>query len=271
MAEHDLPAKAGGEASADDIARAAESADEPSLNPAEAGADALTQTMAQARESGLPAANPTRWRRIEALAQRSARHTGATRQLLDARLHALLAELAAAAPALGTPGNAAPADAPPPQATTAEANAAAEPAARPLRALLAQLQGAASEAIPHQPAPGTDATPPAVARGAPRDLKVVQEHRAAWTQLRAEQRVAEAQTALPDQAGPLNSQLLLHRALALMRETAPGYLRHFMAQAEALMWLEQALEPPAAPPKATPRGKPNKTPSRGPRDGKSPR
>ena len=247
MAEHDLPAKAGGEASADDIARAAESADEPSLNPAEAGADALTQTMAQARESGLPAANPTRWRRIEALAQRSARHTGATRQLLDARLHALLAELAAAAPALGTPGNAAPADAPPPQATTAEANAAAEPA------------------------PGTDATPPAVARGAPRDLKVVQEHRAAWTQLRAEQRVAEAQTALPDQAGPLNSQLLLHRALALMRETAPGYLRHFMAQAEALMWLEQALEPPAAPPKATPRGKPNKTPSRGPRDGKSPR
>ena len=86
-----------------------------------------------------------------------------------------------------------------------------------------------------------------------------------------EQRVAEAQTALPDQAGPLNSQLLLHRALALMRETAPGYLRHFMAQAEALMWLEQALEPPAAPPKATPRGKPNKTPSRGPRDGKSPR
>ena len=65
MAEHDLPAKAGGEASADDIARAAESADEPSLNPAEAGADALTQTMAQARESGLPAANPTRWRRID--------------------------------------------------------------------------------------------------------------------------------------------------------------------------------------------------------------
>lgn len=198
----------------------------------DAHADATPALLASARARGLPAADPMRWRRIEALAQRLAGHQGATRRLLEARLQTLLTELAAVAEHPG------PAPATPPAETS------------PLRALLAQLQAAAPEAQRQ------DAAPEAAA---PRDLKVVQQHRAAWTRLRAEQRVAQAQTALPDQAGPLNSQLLLHRALTLMRETAPGYLQHFMAQAEALMWLEQAQAAPAA---AAPRGKATKVPTR---------
>ena len=71
--------------------------------------------------------------------------------------------------------------------------------------------------------------------------------------------VAQSHSALPKQAGPLNSQLLLHRALTLMRETSPGYLQHFMSQAEALMWLERSQAKPVPKPKvparkpATPR------------------
>ena len=189
------------------------------LPPGDAAADAL----AHARAQGLPAADPMRWRRIQALAERLAAHQGATRCLLQARLQTLLDE-AAAAPVPANPG--APAD-------------RAKPG--PLGALLAQWPGAAAD----EPAPA----------GAPRDLRdlrVVAQHRAAWAQLRAEQRMAQAHTALPEQAGPLNSQLLLHRALTLMRQTAPGYLRHFMAQAEALMWLERSQAAPATPARAAP-------------------
>ena len=199
----------------------------------DAPADAAPALLASARARGLPAADPMRWRRIEALARRLAGHQGATRGLLEARLQTLLAELAAVAERPG----------PAPAAPAAEAS--------PLRALLAPLQAA--------PPPEAAAADPGATPAAPRDLKVVQQHRAAWTRLRAEQRVAQSQTALPDQAGPLNSQLLLHRALTLMRETAPGYLQHFMAQAEALMWLEQAQAAPAA---AAPRGKATKAPTR---------
>ena len=198
----------------------------------------LQAALNAARAAGGPVADPTRWQRIEALARRADAHQGATRQLLDARLQALLAELAPSA-------DVAPAPVPAP----------AQDAAGDIpRALRAQLE-------PTQDDAATQAASAPDASAAPRDLKVVHQHRAAWTQLRAEQRVAQSQTALPDQAGPLNSQLLLHRALTLMRETAPGYLQHFMGQAEALMWLERALAAPAPAAKPAPRGKPVKAPA----------
>ncbi|MFD1712558.1 DUF2894 domain-containing protein [Ottowia flava] len=192
----------------------------------------LRAALDAARAAGGPSADPARWQRIEALARRAEAHHGAMRQLLDARLQALLA---GAKPPVDAGGEAA-------------VNAAlpASPV-QTLRALRAHLEPVRPDA--------------AEASAAPRDLKVVQTHRAAWTQLRAEQRVAQSQTALPDQAGPLNSQLLLHRALTLMRETAPGYLQHFMGQAEALMWLERALAAPPPAAKSAPRGKPVKAPA----------
>ena len=212
--------------------------------PADSGADpalddsALNAALAHARAQGWPARDPVRWRRIDALAQRAAHHGGATRQLLDGRLQALLDEsgqaIGAQAEALTTPAE----------------SPGAQRQARPLRSLLAQLQG--TDAAGEASANNTGASSPA------RDLKVVHQHRAAWTQLRSEQRVAQSQTALPDQAGPLNSQLLLHRALTLMRETAPGYLQHLMGQADALMWLEQAQAAPAPESKAA-----AKAPARG--------
>ena len=182
----------------------------------------LQAMLDAARAAGGTATDPTRWQRLEALARRAEAHHGATRALLAARLQALLAQLAQPA---ADPGNT-------PAAVTAPRPSPAE-ALRALRTPLESVRSDASDTA----AP----TRSAGASAAPRDLKTVQQHRAAWTQLRAEQRVAQAHTALPDQAGPLNSQLLLHRALTLMRETAPGYLQHFMGQAEALMWLEISI------------------------------
>jgi hypothetical protein len=208
--------------------------------PPPAAPAAPPDALQAARDRGLPAADPARWRRIEALARRAASHTGATRQLLDARLQALLA-----APASTT------------RAPHPPRPSAAHPG--PLGSLLAALQGPAS-GPPGQP--GEQGGQP------PGELKVVQQHRAAWAQLRADQRVAQTQRALPDQAGPLNSQRLLHRALAQMRETSPAYLQHLMAQAEALMWLERAAAAPAAearsaPARAPARGRTASRPRRG--------
>ena len=239
----------------------------PTSPPAPAPADQPYPLLAQARAQDLPTRDPVRWRRIDALAQRAAQHSGATRQLLDARLQALIAEAAAAA----APATAAPRGS---TAGTAPAPDAAAPTPT-LSTLLARLQevgmaaGAGSAAAEgDERAAATSATAPIAAGTSrpPRDLNIVQQHRGAWTQLRAEQRVAQSQTALPDQAGPLNSQLLLHRALTLMRETSPGYLQHLMGQAEALMWLEQALAAPSADAKAASRAKATaKSPKAAPR------
>ncbi|MDO5289618.1 MAG: DUF2894 domain-containing protein [Pseudomonadota bacterium] len=227
----------------------------------------LQAALDLAQTSGQAHAHPAFWRRIHTLAERTrAQPEGPVRQLLHARLHSLLAalppapELApAAAPA------AAPALSPAP---VSDRLLGPQPAASALRPLLDALQAAlsarpsAAMAASGSPLPtgaaladaagAADtayALPDTAHIGGPLlpELHAVARHRATWARLRAEQRLAQTQTALPAQAGPMNSQRLLHGALALMRDTAPAYLSHLMTQAEALMWLEQALAPAAAP------------------------
>jgi len=43
----------------------------------------------------------------------------------------------------------------------------------------------------------------------------------------------------PENAGPLNSHMLVLRSLATMRELSPEYLRRFLSHAETLLWLDQ--------------------------------
>ena len=53
---------------------------------------------------------------------------------------------------------------------------------------------------------------------------------------------AQSRAALPENAGPLNSQHLVHRALVLMRELSPEYLEHFVGYIDALQWMAQVNE-----------------------------
>lgn len=74
-----------------------------------------------------------------------------------------------------------------------------------------------------------------------------------WNQLHADTRLRITLQQAPAEGGPLNSAVLVHRMLTLMQQTSPGYLRHFVAYADALSWLEQmqqsgALADPAASP-----------------------
>lgn len=93
---------------------------------------------------------------------------------------------------------------------------------------------------------------PGTAAGRP-ELRSAQAFRETWSRLCAEDEVVQAVQRGPENAGPLNSHMLVLRTLGLMRELSPDYLRRFMAHTDTLLWLEQSsaqLKQPAGKPKA---------------------
>jgi Protein of unknown function (DUF2894) len=72
------------------------------------------------------------------------------------------------------------------------------------------------------------------------ELRSAQRFRETWERLGAEEAVVKATHRAPENAGPLNSHMLVLRTLGLMRELSPHYLRRFLSHTETLLWLEQA-------------------------------
>jgi hypothetical protein len=173
------------------------------------------------------AADPLRAHFVQALARRAATRQGSELALLQARLAALQAQpqpAAVAAAAAGAPRRPA-------------------PGPGPLAALLQGLR-------PPAPVAG-----PRAAGGAAAEPDMLQFFRSTWARLDAERRLNASLAEAPDNPGPLNSEHLVHQALQLMRSAAPDYLRHFMAQVDALVWLEDALADSAAAAKPVPKPK----------------
>ncbi|UGB36839.1 DUF2894 domain-containing protein [Frateuria soli] len=148
------------------------------------------------------AASAIRAQLIAAMERRVAGLDGEARRALDARLAALRTQCASAD------------EAPRPSAPL--------PDAHPLRDLADHLDRAASPARESYP-----------------DVRVLVEFRQLWSALRADSQLREAVAQVPTDAGPLNSTALAGRAIALMRELSPGYLRSFLAYVDDLAWLEQ--------------------------------
>ncbi|MDY0073093.1 MAG: DUF2894 domain-containing protein [Thauera sp.] len=98
----------------------------------------------------------------------------------------------------------------------------------PFPALLAQL-GSTPQAE-RSPVPATP-------------LKAVRLFASQWEQLRLEARLAAALAGGPVDAGPLNSHHLIVQSLRRLQVESPAYLQHFLAWGEALLRLEQQLEP----------------------------
>lgn len=80
------------------------------------------------------------------------------------------------------------------------------------------------------------------------ELKAMRDHRSTWVRLGLEQRLRQSASQVPDNAGPLNTQRLLHQALTVMRNASPAYFQRFMGHVESLLALD-ALNPPSAPAK----------------------
>lgn len=150
----------------------------------------------------------------EALARRAAGCQGAVRELLEHRLASLPAARGELAP---DPARAA--DDVPPQTLRPG----------PLGELVRHLDQRAKTG-------NTGPLPrPAQASAVPADLAYF---RRIWSRLSADQRLAQSLSTLPENAGPLNSHQLVHRALSLMRELSPEYLDRFVGYVDTLLWLE---------------------------------
>ncbi|MCI2262783.1 DUF2894 domain-containing protein [Xanthomonas indica] len=249
-----------------------------------AAADRLAAWRAQHAER----LDPLRFRFLEALVRRTEAQQGKAREMLEQKLSALLDAYAAALAA-----------APPDTGDTADAAArSAQPS--PLGALLAEHRSAASTstststsnvATESDAAPGLGAntgtgttTEPLTAAASPADaapssaaaparivapqLPAVEDARRLWTELRSRSQLRQSLQPAPADAGPLNSGVLVHRALTLMRTLSPGYLQHFLSYVDALSWLQQLQEAGAlatpqksgstAGKSATPRSRPRK-------------
>lgn len=79
------------------------------------------------------------------------------------------------------------------------------------------------------------------------ELKAKRYFRSTWSRLRADRRINQSQAQVPEKAGPLNSQHLVHQSLKLMRELAPEYLNQFMAHVDALAAAELLQAAQSAP------------------------
>lgn len=73
------------------------------------------------------------------------------------------------------------------------------------------------------------------------ELSSVRRFGQTWAKVATEQQMIEALAKAPKNAGPLNSHRLMLRALTQMRRLSPDYLRLFLAQMEALLWVEDAV------------------------------
>ncbi len=190
------------------------------------------------RASGADRVDPVRFRFIEAMVRRTAAQHDAARRVLDARVAALLAaygETVQRASAQGCSAAAAPSAAPQPG---------------PLSALTEALTQHAAAQVEHDQPLGL---PPSLI--GPAELKSAQYFRSTWSRLSTQKRLMESLAQLPENAGPLNSHRLVHRAMSLMHEMSPAYLQKFMAHVEALMWLDRAQAASAPASREAPKSK----------------
>jgi len=182
---------------------------------------ATAEILQRWRANKLDQLDRTRFAVIAALHARTQAHDGEVRALLQAKLDAMVtsyAERIAEAPAAAQPGQ------------------GPSPGRIGLQALVTELTGQHKPAYP--------------------ELPLLADVRAGWATLRNASQLKESLAQVPTNGGPLNSGVLVHRALTLMKETSPGYLTHFMAYLDALSGMEHLHQwgVLVATPKVAPRG-----------------
>ncbi|MDR8734295.1 DUF2894 domain-containing protein [Burkholderia pseudomultivorans] len=191
------------------------------------------------REQHADRLDPVRFQRLDALERRAAALDGDARRLLDARLASLLDGYAQIVARAG--------DAPSAHETSM---ADAVPLAPTRGALAALVERLARDA-------------PADRRGI--DPALIDYFRATWSKVRTEKQYRQSLDQVPRNAGPLNSNSLVHRSLSVMRELSPAYLQQFLSYVDALAWLEDLAGGGAQPDKEAPRAKAAKKGTRGKR------
>lgn len=187
-------------------------------------------TLESLKADGSDGHDAARFQYLEALARRMKTQPPAVQALLQQRLQAAVADYAARA---GT----APATPPAPPAATCTTDS-------PLALLNRDLAARAQAEADHVRTSESTSTS---------EMKSVRQFSEVWSKISADQQVTQALHKAPENAGPLNSHKLMLRSLGLMRTLSPDYLRRFMAQMDALLWLEQTNADLARPAPRAPR------------------
>jgi hypothetical protein len=226
---------------------------------AEVEAQALLAEAAIAglRANGAQHIDPLRFALIEALARRASGRRGAIGQRLQRRLGELLQAYGAQVEQAGAEADQLAATLAQrfPQSSAQIQGCRAETGTRGLIGLRQLADALAAQAVPRPLAellarlqPSGAALPPALSgEGAtmapaspPAELKALSQFRQSWARLDVTQQLQRSKRQAPKNAGPLNSQGLVLRALQQLQAISPDYLDRFVSQIEALMWLEQA-------------------------------
>ena len=147
-------------------------------------APGVRQRLDAWRAQGADRVDPVRFALIESLARRVGAHEGLARRLLDERLSGLVEDyardVAASAPV--------------------DASGTRDPgAAGALATLLARMPHRAMDGDPYP------------------ELPLLQQFRTLWAGLRTESQLRQSLEPVAGDAGPLNSAVLVHRSLNLMR------------------------------------------------------
>jgi hypothetical protein len=179
-------------------------------------------TNATSPRPALAAFDPVGWHYTEQLSKRANEATGLTRDLLLAKREKALSEMNARwdAKTLGGEPNAAP-------ETTTEAALTS-----PLAQLLQEMTPASDETRPHK-----SSMPNAWRAESPR----IQQFRKQLGQISVQKQVTKAMAQAPQNAGPINSHMLVLRSLGQMREASPDYLGRFMVYLDTLLCLDAPL------------------------------
>ena len=191
-------------------------------------ADALNLLPAEGAAWATEAAqrDPVGWHYILVLAERTRSQTGPAQALLQAKLHSALAQLQARLAAqkkLHTP----------PIGRTPS----------PLSALLQDMAAPSAER-PLSPSGQGRMDNPRVAQ-----------FRQQLGKISVQKQVTQAIAQAPQNAGPINSHMLVLRSLSLMRDLSPDYLNRFMGYVDTLLFLDMPQTVKATPKKAVPASK----------------
>ncbi|MBB5734451.1 hypothetical protein FHT08_000132 [Xanthomonas campestris] len=171
------------------------------------------------RSQGADQLDPVRFHLMETLAARAGTQAEPVREVLEEKLGKLVDAYAATVKQA---------------ARRRVASAATQPSQRSaLGALAERMAGhAALMEVDSRKTASADATQFP-------ELPALEDFRRTWTTVRTASQVRQSLQDAPKDAGPLNSSVLVHRCISLMRECSPGYLQHFLGYVDALSWLEQ--------------------------------
>ncbi len=174
------------------------------------------------RHAGMAARDPMGFHFLDVMSQRVSAESGPLKHVLEERLRNALAQRASPSAEPSSQGDQ---RATPPQPHRC----------MPLAELNRYLQGAA-QGVDARGAGPVD-TAPTLAKP---ELKSVRRFTQTWSRIVADDQLEHAFGRGPENAGPLNSHMLMLRSLSLMRALSPDYLRRFMSHVDSLLWLAQA-------------------------------